>query len=38
MTADGLPELDPFSDDFQQAPFMWYARLREHAPVYQVPA
>ena len=37
MTPDGLPALDPFSDDFQQAPFAWYARLREHAPVYRVP-
>jgi len=37
MTADALPELDPFADDFQQAPFVWYARLREQAPVYRVP-
>src|SRR5215471_4211464 len=37
MTSDGLPALDPFSDDFQQAPFVWYARLREQAPVYRVP-
>jgi cytochrome P450 len=29
--------LDPFSADFQQCPFPWFARLREQAPVYEIP-
>jgi cytochrome P450 len=37
MTVDDLAELDPFSTDFQQAPFVWYERLRRAAPVYRVP-
>jgi cytochrome P450 len=32
-----LQALDPFSPDFQQCPFPWFARLRQQAPVYQIP-
>jgi cytochrome P450 len=36
-TVSDPPELDPYSDEFQQRPFGWYRRLREDAPVYRVP-
>ena len=36
-TVNDLPELDPYSAEFQQRPFGWYQRMREAAPVFRVP-
>ena len=32
-----LGALDPFDDSFQQCPFPWFEKLRDEAPVFQIP-
>jgi cytochrome P450 len=37
-TTDPLEQFDPFTDDVQQNPYPWYARMRSEAPVLRLPA